>query len=331
MGFAQRNLHVRLVVLSRNFGEQAAICAGLKHARGRVIINMDSDLQDPPELIPTMLQHWRNGFDVVSTQQVQRGDSLLRAFIYEYIFYWMLQRMSSVTITHVGEFRLLSRRAVDALLLLPEKSIFLRHLVPWIGYKQIVIPFQRQQRLEGESAYTFFRLFKVAVNGLISCSNVPLVFVPLIGLIIFAAIGPLIGLLCMLTGTAHLPSHMQFLLAWLTAVYLMFAMTVISLYIAASLTESRARPLYIVSEVVSCHEDRSGENRAQSERGLAKTIAGTFRAKAAHTSLTSQIGIGRPRQGGRLSQLRAYCYGCVQLTMRQSTRNLCSQVHPSNM
>ncbi len=253
-GLAQRNLHVRLIVLSRNFGEQAAICAGLKHARGRVVINMDSDLQDPPELIPTMLQHWRNGYDVVSTQQVNRGDSFFRLSLTN-VFYWLLQKMSSVTITHVGEFRLFSRKAVDAVLQLPEKSVFLRHLVPWIGFKQIVIPFQRQQRLEGESAYTFFRLFKLAINGLVSCSNTPVVFVPLLGLNLTVAVGLITCLFCMLTGTAQLPPYMPVTLGWLFAVYTMFTMTAMSLYIAAALTESRGRPLYIVSEVVSAHDD----------------------------------------------------------------------------
>jgi glycosyltransferase involved in cell wall biosynthesis len=253
-GLAHRNKHVRMVVLSRNFGEQAAICAGLKHARGRAVINMDSDLQDSPDLIPTMLQHWRNGFDVVSTQQVNRSDSFLRLSLTN-IFYWLLQKISSVSITNVGEFRLLSRRAVDALLQLPEKSVFLRHLIPWIGFKQIVIPFQRQQRVEGASAYTFLRLFKVALSGLVSCSNIPLVFVPLFGLNITLALGLFVILYCTSAGTVQLPPYIPLSLAWLFAVYSFFSMTVISCYIAATLIESRARPLYIVSDVISFSDD----------------------------------------------------------------------------
>jgi hypothetical protein len=224
---------------------------------------MDSDLQDPVELIPTMLQYWREGYDVVSTRQVNRGDSFFRLLL-THLFYWLLQKMSSVTSTHVGEFRLFSRKSVDALLLLPEKSVFLRHLVPWVGFKQIVIPFQRQQRLEGKSAYTFLRLFKVAIDGLISCSNIPLVFIPLVGLLITIAVGLSIGMFWMLTGSTQLPAYVPLVLAWLFAVYSMLTMTAMSLYIAAALTESRGRPLYIVSEVVSLHENE----RERAERIL---------------------------------------------------------------
>jgi glycosyltransferase involved in cell wall biosynthesis len=247
---ASRHEHVRVVVLSRNFGEQAAICAGLKHARGSVVINMDSDLQDPPELIPTMLQHWRNGFDIVSTQQINRHDPVLRLWLTG-AFYWVLQKMSSVSIADVGEFRLFSRRAVDALMQMPEKSIFLRHMVPWIGFKQVVIPFQRQQRVEGQSAYNFFRLFRVAVSGLVASSSIPLVFVPLLGLNLALAFGLFLVLYISVTGVVSFPAYMPAILTCFFAAYSMLSLTVLSLYVAATLTESRGRPLFIVSEVIS--------------------------------------------------------------------------------
>ncbi len=107
---ASQHLHVRLVVLSRNFGEQAAIIAGLAHARGRAIINMDSDLQDPPELLPTMIQYWREGNDIVFTRQTDRSDAFIRKVATE-VYYWLLNKSSPVTISHAGEFRLLSKRA----------------------------------------------------------------------------------------------------------------------------------------------------------------------------------------------------------------------------
>lgn len=177
--------YIRSIFLSRNFGEQSAICAGLAHARGEIIVNMDSDLQDPPDLLPTMLQYWRDGHDVVSTKQVNRRDPFWQLMLVN-VFYWLLNKISPTTVVHAGEFRLLSRRAVDAFLSLPEKTVFLRYLIPWIGFKQTTIVFERQQRKQGRSSYTFLRLLKLGSIGLISSSSFPLIFAPLFGLSVLA-------------------------------------------------------------------------------------------------------------------------------------------------
>ncbi len=238
------HLNVRTVVLSRNFGEQAAICAGLKQARGEVTVNMDSDLQDPPELVPTMLQHWRDGCDVVYTQQIDRSDSFLR-LLSTNAYYWLLHKFSKVAISHSGEFRLLSRRAVDALLAMPEKTVFLRYLVPFIGFKQVTIPFKRGQRTEGASSYSFIRLLRLGISGLIAASSFPLLFIPTAGLLL-AFVG---GGAYFIAGQGQM--NMLPLLVWLSFLINMSSLVVIAIYISATLSEVRARPLYIVSEVIT--------------------------------------------------------------------------------
>lgn len=241
--------YVKLVVLSRNFGELAAICAGLDHSRGDAVINMDSDLQDPPELIPTMLQYWREGYDVVFTRQASRKESWFRQFL-AFAFYRILNAFSSVNIpVDAGEFRLLSRRAVDALCAAPEKTKFFRALVPWVGFKQMVIPFDRDARTVGQSSYSVKKLIKLAVEGLISFNMQPLYFVPILGLSIitlsffeflFASGAPNAIFFGMSLGLISF-------LTFLTGVQIS-CMGLLAMYLAEVLKESRGRPTYIVGE-----------------------------------------------------------------------------------
>ncbi|HEY9712294.1 MAG TPA: glycosyltransferase family 2 protein [Chroococcales cyanobacterium] len=245
---AARVPNVKLIELSRNFGQQAAITAGLEHSDGLAVVNIDSDLQDPPELIPAMVQRWREGYDVVYAQRSTRRDKVLKR-LSAYLFYRVLGSVSSVHIPwDTGDFRLMDRRVVDELIALPEKTRFLRGLVPWLGFRQIGIPIDRDAREAGESTYTLKKLFCLAMDGLISFSVAPLYFVAFAGMILLA-----LGLVSLV---AWLATHMQsltqidaaFVVASLLAVAgLQIGSTgIVAIYIAKVLDETRRRPTYVV-------------------------------------------------------------------------------------
>jgi glycosyltransferase involved in cell wall biosynthesis len=246
---ADRFPFIKIVTLSRNFGEQAAILAGLKESAGEAVINMDSDLQDPPSLVPLMIDHWRAGADVIFTRQVERSESPIRQ-LQAKVFYALLDAISEISIPRdAGEFRLMSRRAVRALLELPECHLFLRGSVPWIGFNSIILPFKRGARQRGKSAYTMSKLIKLALQGLTSFSAIPLLTVPCI-YALFTILG--LALVCLLPNLALSPSSMLiiiFCLGVLQAFFFLFQ----GLYLTKILIEARKRPAYIVQEIYQKH------------------------------------------------------------------------------
>jgi dolichol-phosphate mannosyltransferase len=232
--------NVRVIVLSRNFGECAAICAGMDHARGDVIVNMDSDLQDPPELIPVMLDLYRKGYDIVFTRQATRQESVIRRWAASF-FYRLLWMLSHTEIPiDVGEFRLMSRRAIKSLRTLPEKRRFLRGLVPFLGFRQTILPYDRQQRRCGQSEYTLPRLFALALEGVLCFSFSPI--------ILLAPLAVLLGVI----GIIFLAVDVHSMLGWMILLsgLNIFALAVVGAYVAMTLTEVRGRPTYIVSETI---------------------------------------------------------------------------------
>jgi polyisoprenyl-phosphate glycosyltransferase len=258
--------HVKLVVLSRNFGELAAICAGLDYSQGSCTVNMDSDLQDPPELIPTMLQYWRDGYDVVFTRQASRKESVFRQFL-AFTFYRILGKYSSVKIPpDAGEFRLLSRRAVNAICAAPEKTKFLRGLVPWVGFKQIIIPFDRDGRVIGASSYTVDKLLQLAVDGLVSFNNQPLYFVPIFGVscLFVGALG--------LIWFAYFPQAVlgvqaTLIMMLLLAAGLQISFTgIVAVYLIEVLKEVRGRPQYIVAEALGWKDGAVPTSRISNQK-----------------------------------------------------------------
>lgn len=242
--------YVKLVVLSRNFGQQAAITAGLDHSEGLAVVNIDSDLQDPPELIADMVRLWKDGYDVVYAQRSSRRDRLAKR-LSAYLFYRVLGLVSSVRIPwDTGDYRLMDRKVIDALDALPEKTRFLRGMVPWLGFKQVGIPIERDARAVGESTYTLKKLLCLAADGLLAFSVAPLYLIPFTGLVLLA--GGLLGLAAwILFGAAHGTQ--------LNTVGLLLAVTVLSglqifctglvaVYQSKVIEEVRARPTYLVGE-----------------------------------------------------------------------------------
>nr|EKV0215126.1 glycosyltransferase family 2 protein [Pseudomonas aeruginosa]EKX5072210.1 glycosyltransferase family 2 protein [Pseudomonas aeruginosa] len=183
-GLAYTYPWVRLVKLSRNFGKEAATTAGLDHALGHAVIIMDADLQDPPELIPLMVEAWRSGMDIVLMRRRSRnGEGALKRFC-AYMFYRLLCRLSDVTIPEdVGDFRLMSRRAIDALGRLRERNRYMKGLFAWIGLPTKIISFDREPRAAGDSKWNFVGLMRLAMEGLTSFSVSPLRCVTFLGLL----------------------------------------------------------------------------------------------------------------------------------------------------
>ncbi len=173
--FAEREPRVRVVKLSRNFGHQIAITAGLDRATGDCAVVIDSDLQDPPEVVGRMVDKWREGFDVVyGVRSKRKGEGPLKLLTAS-VFYRLLDRITGIRIpVDVGDFRLMSRRALRELNQLREKDRFVRGLVSWIGFPQAGVEYERDERVAGETKYPYRKMFKFALDGITSFSTAPL-------------------------------------------------------------------------------------------------------------------------------------------------------------
>ncbi|HEY9785664.1 MAG TPA: glycosyltransferase, partial [Candidatus Obscuribacterales bacterium] len=232
--------------------------AGLDHAEGHAAVNLDSDLQDPPELIPQMVKLWKDGYDVVYVQRSTRRDRFAKRFS-AHLFYRFLGSISTVQIPEdTGDFRLLDRRVITALQSLPEKTRFLRGMIPWLGFKQKGIAIDRGARERGESTYTLRKLFTLAIDGILSFSFAPLYMLAPAGALMAAA-----GVALFIAGL-FAPSGAPQLIMLIAALLAIFAgiqlacMGVVGVYLAKTLDESRSRPTYIVSRLLGAPFASSG-------------------------------------------------------------------------
>jgi polyisoprenyl-phosphate glycosyltransferase len=251
---ATRDERLRLLRLSRNFGHQIALTAGLDAARGDAVVLMDGDLQDPPEVIPELIECWQQGFDVVyAVRERREGESRLRLFAIG-AFYRLFRRMTATDIpADTGDFRLLSRRAVDALARMPERARYLRGMTSWIGFQQTGVGYRRDARYAGTSKYPFTKLVGLALDGIMSFSIAPIRLVTRLGyvMLVFCA-GVLAWTLYTRFFTNNAPQGWTSLLA---AVLLLGGMQMLGIgivgqYIARIFEETKQRPLYFVAEAV---------------------------------------------------------------------------------
>jgi dolichol-phosphate mannosyltransferase len=254
LALAARDPHLRLLRLSRNFGHQAALSAGLDAARGDAIVLMDADLQDPPEVIPQLVGKWREGFDVVYAIRGEReGEPRLRLASIS-LFYRLLYRITSTEIPqNVGDFRLLSRRAADAITAMPERARFLRGMTSWIGFRQTGVQYTREARYAGESKYPPRKLLRLALDGITSFSTAPIKLVTALGfaLVVFC-VGVLAWTLYVRFFTSHHPQGWTSVIAvvLLLGGVQLLSLGVIGQYVARIFDETKQRPLYLVDEVV---------------------------------------------------------------------------------
>lgn len=240
--------------LARNFGHQIAVTAGLNFVRGQVAIVLDGDLQDPPELIPDMIEKWRQGYQVVYAQRTQRRqESWFKRFT-AYFFYRLLKRLADVDIpTDTGDFCLLDRQVVDVLNAMPERNRYIRGLRSWVGFHQTAIRFERDPRFAGEVKYTFAKSLALAVNGLVSFSKVPLRLSTYVGLL--AAIVAILMALLVLYWRLFVPSsRLEGFAIILVAIFFIGAVQLVSIgilgeYVGRIYEEVKGRPLYTLAEV----------------------------------------------------------------------------------
>ena len=261
---AARDPQLRLLRLSRNFGHQAALSAGMDAARGDAIVLMDADLQDPPELIPQLVAKWRDGFDVVYAVRADReGEHRLRLASIS-LFYRLLHRITPTAIPeNAGDFRLLSRRAADAITAMPERARFLRGMTSWIGYRQTGVPYTREARFAGESKYPTRKLVRLALDGITSFSTAPIKLVTGIGLaLVVFCVGVLAWTLYVRLFTTDAPQGWTSVIAvvLLLGGVQLLSLGVIGQYVARIFDETKQRPLYLVDEVVESVRETETES-----------------------------------------------------------------------
>ena len=241
---------IRIVNLSRNFGKEAALTAGIDHARGDILIPMDIDLQDPPELIGPFMARWREGYDIVYGVRTARHADTTAKRMSAGWFYWVFNSMSPVRIPpNVGDFRLVDRRAAEVLRQLPERNRFMKGLFAWVGFNSIGVPYERPERVAGTTKFNYWRLWNFALDGVVSFSTAPLRAWFYVGLVIatiavFYAIFIVTRVLILGIDT---PGYASLLIA----VLLMGAIQLLSLgiigeYLGRLFLEVKARPIYIV-------------------------------------------------------------------------------------
>ncbi len=249
---AQRDPRVRVYSLSRNFGHQVALTAGLDVARADAVVQMDCDLQHPPELLPRMIELWREGHDVVSAVRESTADASLFKRLASRGFYWLINRLSDTPIVAgAADFCLLSRRAHEALQAMPERHRFLRGMISWMGFPRAFVPFEAPPRAAGESKYKLWRLVKLAIDATFSFSAKPIRIVGLLGMGIAA-----LGLLYM----AYILLHYLFVgglvQGWaplMVTVLIIGGLQLVGIgisgeYIARLFEESKGRPLYFFKQ-----------------------------------------------------------------------------------
>ena len=242
---------VKVVTLSRNFGHQTAITAGLDHAAGDAVVMIDADLQDPPELIPTMLDHWRAGSDVVYAMRTSReGESRFKLTTARW-FYNIMGWVSSVPLaSNSGDFRLLSRRALDALLTMRERNRYLRGMTSWVGFTQTAVPYNRNARHAGKTKYPIRKMIRFALDAIASFSHAPLQIATVAGFV-FAALAFLaipVAIVFRIFG-AFVPGVTTTVVAVLLlgGIQLM-AIGMIGEYVGRIYDEVKRRPLYVVRD-----------------------------------------------------------------------------------
>jgi dolichol-phosphate mannosyltransferase len=249
----QRDPRYRLVQLSRNFGHQAAITAGMNVSRGDAVIVMDADLQDPPELVLDLVAKWREGFQVVYAQRTVRHDESLFKRWTAHLFYLGLRRLTAVDIPRdVGDFRLVDRQVVEAFRAMPERDRFVRGMFGWLGFRQTAVPFERQGRAAGETKYSLVKMIRLAVSGVVSFSDAPLRLALWMGFTVSAA-ALLYGLYVIASALAG--GHglvagwasTMVVIAFLSGLNMMLT-GVIGLYVGRIHAEVKGRPLYVVNE-----------------------------------------------------------------------------------
>lgn len=253
---AENDKNIKIISFSRNFGHQAAVTAGLQYVTGDAIVIMDADLQDPPELIPDMLKLWEDGNEVIYGKRKSRcGESAFKLFTAK-MFYKTLNALSDVEIPRdTGDFRLVDRKVVDTINLLPEHNKFLRGLFSWVGYKQMPFEYERKERFAGETKYPLKKMLKLASDGIISFSTKPLKLVGALGMFsiiisILLLIYTLVSYVFKLNNLSAGWTSIMVAITFFSGIQLM-SIWIIAEYVGRIYDESKKRPQYIVDKEIN--------------------------------------------------------------------------------
>jgi polyisoprenyl-phosphate glycosyltransferase len=268
----------RYIGLSRNFGHQIALTAGLDAAAGQAVIVMDADLQDPPEVVFDMIARWKEGYEIVYGRRLRReGETRFKRWTAS-LFYKLLERMSSVKIPRdVGDFRLIDRRVLDAFRDMPEQDRFVRGMFAWLGFRQTEVTFHRQPRLAGETKYPIWKMARLAVNGMIGFSDAPLRVAIWLGFVVSGCAG-LYGLYVITRWWVHDESLVAgwsstiLILSFLIGVNMVLT-GIIGLYIGRIHTEVKRRPLYVVRSRVGFEPEVDARGRPDRNRRVQSSTA----------------------------------------------------------
>jgi polyisoprenyl-phosphate glycosyltransferase len=252
--------HITVINLSRNFGKEAALTAGLAHATGQAVIPMDADLQDPPELIADMVDYWDKGYDVVLAKRTDRSSDRLSKRITAKWFYKIHNLLSSILLpADVGDFRLMSRKVVDAVNQLPENQRFMKGIFAWVGFKTATVGYIRENRKAGKTRFNFWKLWNLAIDGVTSFSSAPLR--------IWLYLGVFTSLLSFLYGCFIIVKTLMFgidlpgyasivtIILFLGGIQLI-GIGVIGEYIGRMYLETKRRPPYIIEGFIDFHHGK---------------------------------------------------------------------------
>ncbi|MCO6411280.1 MAG: glycosyltransferase family 2 protein [Thiogranum sp.] len=259
--------HVRVLQFSRNFGHQIAITAGIEHCCGDAVVVIDADLQDPPELIPEMIERWRRGADVVYGTRRERPDESTFKRWTAKAFYRIINSLSDIPIPlDSGDFRLMNRRAVNSLLAMPERDRFVRGMVAWVGFRQEPVFYNRSGRFAGTTKYPLSKMIRFATDGIISFSFVPLRIASWVGFTAagLAFAGILYALIMRLVTDQWVPGWTLLFIAllFMGGIQLVF-LGIIGQYLGRVYGEVKRRPLYIVSERIGFPESAAGQGEGR--------------------------------------------------------------------
>jgi len=251
---AAQDSRIHPLTLSRNFGHQAALTAGLDHAAGDVIISMDGDGQHPPEMIPQMVELIKQGYDVVQAQRIDEGPAFSFKKVTSEAFYWLINRISGTPVrSGAADFRALSRQALDALKAMPEYHRFLRGMIAWIGYSTVILPFHEPKRVAGKSKYSLGKMLRLASDAIFSFSLMPLyIGLSAGGIFIILALAQMVYVLVLwLTGQYDkiVPGWSSLMAVLLIASgIIMILLGFIGVYVGYIFQQVKGRPVYLIKK-----------------------------------------------------------------------------------
>jgi len=246
-----KDLGVKYINFTRNFGQQAAITAGMDHSSGKALITMDCDLQDPPELLPELINKWEDGYDVVYARRSHREDKLFKKYS-AILYYKILQKFSDIEISgNIGDFRLIDRKVLTSLKGMREKSRYLRGMVAWLGYRYKIIDYKRPERLFGDTGFSLLKMVRLGMAGILNFSLLPLRLGLVIGLVtIFAGF----GFLSYITYDMLIYDTIYPLYKWLSVItfiftgFLFILVWIMAEYVGQIYNETKGRPIYVIND-----------------------------------------------------------------------------------